>query len=41
MIVELISVISNRLWMEIKINEPKDALAGAGYDAKTSLGGIG
>jgi hypothetical protein len=41
MIVELIGDISNRRWMELKMHEPKNTLAGASYNVKTSSGGIG
>jgi hypothetical protein len=40
MIVELIRDISNRPWME-QMHKPKNALAGASYNVKTSSGGIG
>jgi len=40
MIVELIRV-RNRPWIELRIDEPKDTLAGAGCNVKTSSEGIG
>jgi hypothetical protein len=41
MIVELIGDISNRRWIELKMHEPKNTLARASYNVKTSSGGIG
>ena len=41
MIMELMRDISNRRWMELKMHEPKNTLAGASYNVKTSSRGIG
>jgi hypothetical protein len=40
MTVELMGEISNRRWMELKMDEPKNTLARAGYNI-TSSGSIG
>jgi len=41
MIVELIRDISNRPWIGLRIDEPKNTLAGAGCNIKKSSEGIG
>jgi hypothetical protein len=41
MIVELIKDISKPRWLELKIDEPKNTLAGASYNIKRSPKDIG
>ena len=41
MTVELMSDISNRRWMELKMHKPKNTLSRAGYNSKMESEGIG